>query len=91
MDGTDTPQLVGRLRLDLSDDKISQGLIKNGTTTANTAVFLLPTGYRPDATLEMIGYGSAGAAKFHIRADGYLTTGTNFGATNQSITCSFPT
>lgn len=52
-----------------------RGLIKFGTATASTVLFVLPVGYRPDATMHGINVTSAadGQGSYNIYANGDVT------------------
>lgn len=68
-----------------------QGLVKSGTTTANTVVLTLPVGYRPDKDLlvPVAVSGSNQADWATIKADGELWTGAGWSATWTSISITF--
>ena len=64
------------------------GVVKNGTTTGGTAIFNLPSGYRPSAHImkENISNGTIG--RFDIRSDGDVVI--QIGGSNYfSLHCSF--
>jgi len=48
------PQQTPRYRMDADGVVHIQGLVKDGTTTAGTVIFTLPSGFRPDAKLTMV-------------------------------------
>jgi hypothetical protein len=61
-----------------------KGLIKNGTTTIGTNIFLLPTGYRPAQTYIFSASANDLWAEIRVQTTGYVTTGAGVSA---SWTC----
>ena len=66
-----------------------QGLIDSGTTTATTLLFTLPVGYRPAATICLIGSANTALARYDIASDGTAKIVYGFSATYTNITASF--
>ncbi len=47
-----------------------RGLVKDGTASAGTAIFTLPTGYRPTRRLIIVTVSSAGHSQLRVDTDG---------------------
>ena len=83
---------AARYRKDSNGTVHIQGLIKNGIIGTSTVLFVLPTGYRPDATLIFIcGQYNNVYGRIDVHANGSVALGSTGNATWQNITLSFAT
>jgi hypothetical protein len=65
-----------------------EGLVRSGTVSSTSPPFVLPTGYRPDSTLQFVTAASGGLADVRVFSGGSVTIYALFSGTNASVSLS---